>query len=119
MIVKANKSIFDLIDTNINKMDAYKYRFTHCDDDLIDISMGSENEPISLDIISYITTHHFQKFRLAYNRYKTIGRSLLSSIANQSYYDFKFTVVDPRVSFEDNHMSLKRKYRKYDFLKKY
>ena len=117
MILNNNKTLSDLSNmttVNMNCFIIYYY------DDLVDICAESDNEPISLDSLSYLTNSRSRMFALAYNRYRNIGRrSLLSIIAVHSYYDFKFSVVDSKVSVENRCMSLRRKYRNYGFLKKY
>lgn len=117
MILNNNKTLSDLSNmttVNMNRFIIYYY------DDLADICAESDNEPINLDFLSYITINQSRMFALAYTRYKNIGRCfLLSSIAVHSYYDFKFTVADSKVSTENTCMSLRRKYRNYEFLKKY
>ena len=117
MILNNNKTLSDL--SNMTTVNMNRFIIDYYDD-LVDICAESGNEPISLDILSYLINGRSQMFELAYNRYRNIGRrSLLSSIAVHSYYDFKFTVVDSKVSVENTCMSLRRKYRNYGFLKKY
>ena len=117
MILNNNKTLSDL--SNMTTVNMNRFIIDYYDD-LVDICAESGNEPISLDILSYLMNGQSRMFELAYNRYRNIGRrSLLSSIAVHSYYDFKFTVVDSKVSVENTCMSLRRKYRNYGFLKKY
>ena len=112
-----NKTLSDL--SNMTTVNMNRFIIDYYDD-LVDICAESGNEPISLDILSYLINGRSRMFELAYNRYRNIGRrSLLSSIAVHSYYDFKFTAVDSKVSVENTCMSLRRKYRNYGFLKKY
>ena len=122
-----NKTLSDL--SNMTTVNMNRFIIDYYDD-LVDICAESGNEPISLDILSYLINGRSQMFELAYNRsqmfelaydrYRNIGRrSLLSSIAVHSYYDFKFTAVDSKVSVENAYMSLRKKYRNYGFLKKY
>ena len=112
-----NKTLSDL--SNMTTVNMNRFIIDYYDD-LVDICAESGNEPISLDILSFLMSGQPRMFELAYNRYRNIGRrSLLSIIAIDSYYDFKFTVVDSKVSVENTCMSLRRKYRNYGFLKKY
>lgn len=110
-----NKTLSDLSNMTTVNMNHFIIDYY---DDLVDICAESDNEPISLDILSYLSNSRSRMFVLAYKRY--ISRcSLLSSIDVHSYYDFKFTAVDSKVSVENTCMSLRRKYRNYGFLKKY
>ena len=117
MILNNNKTLSDL--SNMTTVNMNRFIIDYYDD-LVDICAESGNEPISLDILSFLMSGQSRMFELAYNRYRNIGRrSLLSIIAVHSYYDFKFSVVDSKVSVENTCMSLRRKYRNYGFLKKY
>ena len=117
MILNNNKTLSDLSNMTTVNMNRFIINYY---DDLVDICAESGNEPISLDILSYLINGQSRMFELSYNRYRNIGRrSLLSSIAVHSYFDFKFSVVDSKVSVENTCMSLRRKYRNYGFLKKY